>query len=63
MGTLLGEAGINISRMQLGLQLDGTRALQLLNVSPQPGNDVLAALQAHDAIERVYLLDLGEKVT
>ena len=39
------------------------RALQLLNVSPQPGNDVLAALQAHDAIERVHLLDLGERVT
>ena len=63
VGTLLGAAGINISRMQLGLQLDGTRALQLLNVSPRPGREVLASLEANPAIERVHLLDLGERVT
>lgn len=63
VGTLLGEAGINISRMQLGLQLDGTRALQLLNVNPEPGRDVLDALRANPAIENVALLDLGSRVT
>jgi D-3-phosphoglycerate dehydrogenase len=62
VGTLLGEAGINISRMQLGLQLDGTMALQLLNVSPEPGPDVLDALRANPAIESVHLLDLGPAV-
>ena len=63
VGTLLGEAGINISRMQLGLQLDGTRALQLLNVDPAPGPEVLEALRSNPAIETVTLLDLGSRVT
>ena len=63
VGTLLGEAGINISRMQLGLQLDGKLALQLLNVDPRPGRELLQALRANPAIEDVHLLDLGPKVT
>ena len=62
VGTVLGEAGINISRMQLGLQLDGKRALQLLNVNPRPSAQVLDALRAHPAVENVHLLDLGALV-
>jgi D-3-phosphoglycerate dehydrogenase len=63
VGTLLGEAGVNISRMQLGLQLDGKMALQLLNVDPRPEPPVLDALRANPAIEDVRVLDLGPKVT
>ncbi len=63
VGSILGDRGINISRMQLGLQLGGERALQLLNVDPAPGSDVMQALQAIPAIESVQLLDLGARVT
>ena len=63
VGTMLGAAGVNISRMQLGLQLDGTRALQLLNVDPAPGPDVVAQLSEIPAVEMVRLLDLGARVT
>jgi len=59
VGTLLGGAGINISRMQLGLLLEGEHSLQLLNVNPKPGPDVITALNSIVAIESVHVLDLG----
>lgn len=59
VGTILGEAGINISRMQLGLHPDGGRALQLLNVNPEPGKQVLEAVGRIPGVESVQLLDLG----
>jgi D-3-phosphoglycerate dehydrogenase len=62
VGTILGEGGINISRMQLGLQLDGTQALQLLNVDPAPGDDVVRKLKEIPAVLSVSLLDLGAGV-
>ena len=63
VGTLLGGAGINISRMQLGLLLEGKSALQLLNVTPRPGDDLITALKSIKAIDSVYVLDLGEQAT
>jgi D-3-phosphoglycerate dehydrogenase / 2-oxoglutarate reductase len=62
VGTTLGRAGINISRMQLGLDAATGNALQLLNVSPAPDREVVRALDALDAVTGVQLLDLGEKV-
>jgi D-3-phosphoglycerate dehydrogenase len=62
VGTTLGDAGVNIARMQLGLSPGGGRALQLLNVDPAPGRPVLDALRALPGIERVQLIDLGAKV-
>jgi D-3-phosphoglycerate dehydrogenase len=63
VGSTLGEAKINISRMQLGLSPDGSQALQLLNVDPAPAQEVIDALQGMPAIESVRLLDLGERVS
>jgi D-3-phosphoglycerate dehydrogenase len=63
VGTLLGNAKINISRMQLGLLPNKHRALQLLNVEPMPPREVLEALRALEGIERAQLLDLGAPVS
>jgi len=63
IGSVLGESGINISRMQLALSLDGGQALQLLNVDPAPGGEVLASLHRIDGVESVHLIDLGGRVT
>ena len=62
VGNVLGEAGINISRMQLGLLPDGSEALQLLNVTPSPSDAVLQQLRELAAVEHVSLIDLGPKV-
>ena len=63
IGSTLGDAEINISRMQLGLSRDGHEALQLLNVDPAPGDDVLEAVRRLEGIESVCLLDLGAGIT
>ena len=63
IGSVLGEAGVNISRMQLGLNLAGTEALQLLNVDPAPDESVLDAVRSLPGIQSAQLLDLGAKVT
>ena len=62
MGTLLGEAHINIARMQLGLHPDGSEALQLLNVDPIPPLEVMDALRALPEVNRIDLLELGPRV-
>ena len=63
IGSTLGEAQVNISRMQLGLNPEGDEALQLLNVDPAPGNEVLDALRALPGIESVRLIELGARCT
>jgi D-3-phosphoglycerate dehydrogenase len=59
VGTLLGNARVNISRMQLGLLPRDARALQLLNVEPAPADEILESLRRLDGVERVQLIDLG----
>jgi D-3-phosphoglycerate dehydrogenase len=59
VGTLLGDARINIARMQLALLPEEGRAMQLLNVHPAPPDSVLDSLRALDGVERVQLLDRG----
>ena len=63
IGSVLGDAGINISRMQLGLLPDGSEALQLLNVDPAPAREVLDSLRAEPGIDEVHLIDLGTRVS
>ena len=62
VGTILGAAGINIARMQLGLQPGGSEALQLLNVTPTPSREALDQLRAVDGMLRVQLIELGAPV-
>ncbi len=62
LGTLLGQAGVNISRMQLGLDPHTGEALQLLSVMGELGEPLLAQIRALGGIQSVRLLDLGAKV-
>ena len=63
LGTLLGDAHININRMQLGLHPETGKAMQLVSVDPAPSDEVVRAVRSLDGVESVQLLDLGEKVT
>ena len=45
VGTILGEGGINISRMQLALVTERKEAAMLVNVSGLPGPDVMKRLR------------------
>ena len=63
VGTLLGDAGINIKRMQLGLHLSNGQAMQLLSVDPTPSSQVLERVRALPGIEAALLVDLGARVT
>ena len=63
VGMTLSEAGINISRMQLGLNPSGAEAVQLLNINPAPTPEVAEAVRNIPGATRVYVLDLGETVS
>ena len=58
VGTLLGEAGVNIAGMQLGRDVPGGRALFVLTVDQKPSPEVLEALRALPVLERVDLVEL-----
>ena len=55
IGTVLGSAGVNISRMQLGLGNEGGDALAVVNVDGAVPDSVLSEL---DSIEQVVSVDL-----
>jgi D-3-phosphoglycerate dehydrogenase len=63
VGSILGRAGVNIARMQLGLRPGGSQALQLLNVTPTPEAAVLGELRAIEGMLRVQLIELGAEVS
>jgi D-3-phosphoglycerate dehydrogenase len=61
LGTVLGNAGINITRMQIGTMLKNgdataTAALGILNLDRAPTEKQLAAVRAIPAIERACLV-------
>ncbi len=58
VGTLLGEAGVNIAGMQLGRDRPGGKALFVLSVDERPGPEVVGALEALELIERVDVAEL-----
>ncbi len=58
VGSLLGEAGVNIAGMQLGRDRPGGRALFVLTVDEKPAPEVLEALRALPVLERVDLVEL-----
>jgi D-3-phosphoglycerate dehydrogenase len=59
VGTMLGEEGINISRMQLALNGERGEAVMLVNVDPSPSDRVVRRLQDHPQIISARLLELG----
>ncbi|MCH2173058.1 phosphoglycerate dehydrogenase [Myxococcota bacterium] len=59
VGSLLGEGGINISRMQLALAPDRPEAAMLVNVDHTPSPDVMRGLVALPQVISARALDLG----
>jgi D-3-phosphoglycerate dehydrogenase / 2-oxoglutarate reductase len=60
VGTLLGEAGINISRMQLALHPKRAEAAMLVNVNQAPPQQVVEALRRMPHTISVQVLELGK---
>lgn len=60
VGMALGNANVNIARMQLGLHPKTREALQLLSTDSMPSTEVLGQVRALDGVESVQSLDLGE---
>ena len=58
VGSILGEADINISRMQLALQESRGEACMLVNIDQDPGDAVLSSLRDVDNMIAVQLLEL-----
>jgi D-3-phosphoglycerate dehydrogenase len=59
VGTVLGESGVNISRMQLGLVPERHAAAMLVNVSPAPSDEVMERLRSLPHVMAAQLVDLG----
>ena len=60
VGTLLGKAGINISRMQLALHPKRGEAAMLVNVSPAPPPSVVESLRKMPHALSVQVVELGK---
>jgi D-3-phosphoglycerate dehydrogenase len=60
VGTALGKAGINISRMQLGLVTERREAAMLVNIDAAPDRAVLEDLRSLPNMISVQLVDLGK---
>ncbi|MGE4652618.1 MAG: phosphoglycerate dehydrogenase [Myxococcota bacterium] len=59
VGTILGDAGLNISRMQLALQLSRGEAAMLVNLTSVPPAEVLGSLRELPNVISAELLELG----
>jgi D-3-phosphoglycerate dehydrogenase len=59
VGTVLGEGGINISRMQLGLVPERGEAAMLVNIDRAPDADIMERLRNLPHMISAQLVDLG----
>jgi D-3-phosphoglycerate dehydrogenase/(S)-sulfolactate dehydrogenase len=60
IGTLLGDAGLNIARLQIGLPRERARAaLGVFNLDAAPSAELLARLCALDGVEHARCVELG----
>jgi len=59
VGVLLGEAGVNISRMQLALVRERAEACMLVNVDSAPADEVLERLRDLEHMISAQLVELG----
>jgi D-3-phosphoglycerate dehydrogenase len=60
VGTVLGEGGINISRMQLGLVVERGVAAMLVNIDRAPSDDVMERLRNLPHMISAQLVELGQ---
>lgn len=59
VGQVLGDARVNISRMQLGLVPERSEAAMLVNVGPAPDDAVMERLRGLSHVISAQLVDLG----
>ncbi len=59
VGTLLGEAGVNISRMQLALHLERDEAAMLVNIDAALSDEMVERIRALPQVISADLLELG----
>ncbi|MCD4690190.1 phosphoglycerate dehydrogenase, partial [bacterium] len=59
VGTMLGEAGINISRMEVGREVRDGRAIMIISPSGEVPDNAVDLLEAHPGVSEVRLLRLG----
>ena len=61
LGGVLGAAGVNIRRMEMGTgdEAEGQLAAGFLSLDEDPGEEVMHAVEAISAIERAQLIRLG----
>jgi hypothetical protein len=59
VGTILGDAGINISRMQLALVPERNEAAMLVNIGSVPPRAVMEKLRAFSPVISAQVLELG----
>jgi D-3-phosphoglycerate dehydrogenase len=59
VGALLGEAGVNISRMQLALVRERGEACMLVNIDVPPNDSVMQALRDIENMISAQLVELG----
>jgi D-3-phosphoglycerate dehydrogenase len=59
VGSVLGDVGINISRMQLGLVPERGEAAMLVNIDRAPEDATLERLRSVEDMISVQLVDLG----
>ncbi len=59
VGTILGDAGINIDNMDVGRDWDGASAIMVIAVTEKVGPHVVDALAASDGILSVDVIEIG----
>jgi D-3-phosphoglycerate dehydrogenase len=59
VGSVLGESGVNIARMQLALARDRGEACMLVNIDTAPPDAVIEKLRGLDNMISAQLVDLG----
>jgi D-3-phosphoglycerate dehydrogenase len=59
LGTILGEAGVNIADIHLAREAQGDEAVAVLRVDIMPPPPILEQLRALDEVIRVHVVDLG----
>lgn len=59
LGTVLGEAGVNIAEIHLSRLADSDEALSVVRLDQRPDSDVLEALRALAPVRTVVLVSLG----